>query len=1644
MNYKEKIIEILTDTLSWSDVKQKLELYNTAKTETTKKDTEAGKLFEYFAKAYFKIEPEQAQLYKEVWLYDEIPLQIKERLSFPLKDFGIDLLLEDFQNRFYAVQCKFKNDENSVLQWTKDKLGNAFGLAEKCDFVVIFTNASNVHAVAKESNKLKFIGLSNLLEIKTEVINNLRLFYETQKVIKPSKLSPLKHQEIAISKTIAYFENNNRGQLILPCGAGKTLAALWIKENLKAKNTLVLFPSLALLRQFKNEWSWNRTDDFDYVCVCSEKDIDKNTSDSTVTHTYEISGEVTTQPERIKNFLERNSSKIVFSTYQSIESIESALKLLPQFLFDLIICDEAHRTAGSKNKNQFTIVHDNNRIKSKRRLYMTATPKVVSNTLKSRLGDDYELLCDMSNPEIFGNEAYRMSFGEAIQKEILVDYKIIGIGVTHKQVKDFIDQRKYVNSKYSIDEIAHNYALDNVMSKYNASHSISFHSKVQFAKEFVERHSSFFQRQVYSQFVEGNQPTSYRASVLNQFKNSEKGVVSNARCLTEGVDVPTIDLIYFCDPKTSKIDIVQASGRALRKDRHGKKTEGYIVVPIFHYKDDDIEKEIESKPFFQNLVSVIRSLCDQDERLQAEIDEIAFDKGKKKSKHIHITYNDNEIERIIKLDGLESKVREYLFDQIIEKTRSFWELMFKQLNEYKLLYGHTNVSRNQEGMEQLGNWILEQRRQYHLGKIRSDRKTRLEQLGFDWKGENRRDVTDLDEIWKEGYNKLVDYFNENGNSNVPARYSKDKSLGTWCVSQRVKRNEDKLDEWQIELLDKLSFNWKPKNRFNDFVELLERYIKENGDAKVKQSETRYGRLPKWVNSYRTIYSTGIKDSKGNVKAQGGRLTKAQIETLDKIGFLWAERESWDSGFEELKTYFKANGHSNVSQAENPSLYNWHYRQRKNKDSLTPERKDKLKTINFDYTIRDVEEKLILTWEERINQLKEFYEENGDFNIPRNEEYYKNLLNWLSHQRGKQLKGKLTKEQENWFKTINFSLDDFFGKEEGASWEENCERLKKYFEDTGSFYIKTGDKEFGSLLNWIRYQKSLFLNGNLEIEKQNKLKEIGYSFEISYRGKKGKRGASENSEPDETWLKRFEELKSYVAQEDTFLIPNKNRERQTLVSWVQYQKAQYRNGTLGATKTSLLNDIKFPFTENYRGKSINSIRKETNPVPKEIKPSLWDKKFVEFKEYYQNNKTFLIPSDNTDLQSLSSWIRYQRILFRENKLESDKIRKLEELGYSFNLDFRGRKPNDENVVREDWETRLMQLKAYFDENGTFLITKFDNENADLLQWVRYQRLLNTQGKLSEDKLKAFHEIGYSFDLKYYGKGREKKEKVVKVKPQPVTQTWDLNYIKLLDYKMKFGNCNVPRGFKDDVSLSHFVVRQRAHYKQGKLNKDQIRKLEFLGFEWEVNRKLTFMEIWKKNYSKLFEEFKKTGNSNITKGYFDNSLYTWVLQQRMKRKNNELSEEQIKLLDDIAFNWNPEGSGGSPDDDRWFEMLEQLSEYKNKYGDCNVSQLNKDYKKLGRWVNDQRLNYSRGKLLEHRKELLEELDFIWNTKEQEFDLKVKMLQEFYQINGHFEVKQSDLEFGGLYDWLYKIIKKGTTEERKKKLESIGYDTSNINTI
>jgi predicted helicase len=391
---KNLFINILKTSKSWNDFKNLI----------PQDVAVSGKLFELFTKYYFIVEPKVRDDYKNAWLYNEIPGSVKEKLNIGSVEHGVDLILEDIYGNYSAVQCKFRSDEATRLGWTKDKIANLFGFIPNASNYIVFTNASEIDEVSKtRAENFIFFNIQDLLEIKENTFQSMLSLIESNRILPVQKYTPKVHQKDAIDKTVEHFKENSRGQLILPCGAGKTLTALWIKESLKSRNTLVLVPSLALLKQIKNDWAEQKNDPYQYVCVCSDKDIDSNEKDSLVMHTYEIDSKVLSKPENIYAFLSssNNTAKVIFSTYQSLDKIIEAIRNHP-FKFDLVICDEAHRTAGAKT-GLFSLIHDNKNIPADKRLYMTATPRVTSTTLKNKIGDDIELLYDMSNFVVYGN-----------------------------------------------------------------------------------------------------------------------------------------------------------------------------------------------------------------------------------------------------------------------------------------------------------------------------------------------------------------------------------------------------------------------------------------------------------------------------------------------------------------------------------------------------------------------------------------------------------------------------------------------------------------------------------------------------------------------------------------------------------------------------------------------------------------------------------------------------------------------------------------------------------------------------------------------------------------------------------------------------------------------------------------------------------------------------------------------------------------------------------------------------------------------------------------------------------------------------------------------------------------------------------------
>ncbi|WP_218813532.1 DEAD/DEAH box helicase family protein [Rickettsiella endosymbiont of Dermanyssus gallinae] len=671
MTIKLTLLRILDISTSWNDIHHQL-----SKPDFIKKNF-TGKLFEEFCKYYYLTEPSVRSEYKNVWLFSEVPHLVRKKLNIGTRDYGIDLILEGHDNDFSSVQCKFRSDQNAPVSWTKDNLASFFAESEKSKYIIVFTNASGVdsYSLTKNRGRIKVVTLGDLLNLSQSTINQIKNRIKGKKITAPVK-KPRDYQQNAINAVINGFKQHDRGQLIIPCGAGKTLIALWIKGALMAKHTLVLVPSLALLRQIKNEWNSNNNDYIPYICVCSEKDIDKE-NDSLVVTIFEIPGRVTTDPKEVRKFLSHNKKSIIYATYQSLEVICKVAKDL-NFAFDLAICDEAHKTAGHRS-NKFCLIHEEENIKIKKRLYMTATPRVVSNRLKNEWKNkEITYLYDMSNRNIFGREFYRMSFKEAIDRKILVDYRIVAIGVSNREVEEMIKQRKYTSEhETTADEIANNYALEKFSREHGTAHAITFHSTVRKAKDFQKRHKEIFP-DIRAYHVNGTLTTNERVVIMNEFKSSEYAVMTNARCLTEGIDIPAIDTVFFCDPKTSKVDIVQATGRALRRAHNKEKQLGYIVVPIYHADEEKLEEEIESG-LFKNLISVVRALSSQDERLEEEITQIKSAKGKSPiiSQHISTNLACN----LIIPYNFTAQIKDNLFYQEISTIRLGW-LPFEEAREF--------------------------------------------------------------------------------------------------------------------------------------------------------------------------------------------------------------------------------------------------------------------------------------------------------------------------------------------------------------------------------------------------------------------------------------------------------------------------------------------------------------------------------------------------------------------------------------------------------------------------------------------------------------------------------------------------------------------------------------------------------------------------------------------------------------------------------------------------------------------------------------------------------------------------------------------------------------------------------------------------
>ncbi len=647
-----------------------------------------GSWFEKLSRR-FLIEHDSANEYESIDLWSDWKLRGNEG------DRGIDMVITTASKEYIAVQCKFHQDSVSLndLSTFLLKLQSGVGEVGFKKGIIISTSNLSSNALEEIEQIRKSKGI-DIVEISEEDFIHSQIDWEkfdptqTQGELPLcDKKKPRPHQIEAIKATKEYFSNpkNTRGKLIMACGTGKTYTSLKIMEALEPKITLFLAPSIALLSQTFREYAQEKSEPFYASIVCSDDKVgkgkkNKNDDDTDDINFSELPLKPSTRLEDIlsvhKKAQKENKRFIIFSTYQSALRIKEAQEVgLGEI--DLVICDEAHRTVGAMyssnerdDKNAFTLCHSDGNIKAKKRLYMTATPKVYSESSKARAKESDNAIYSMDDESIFGEEIYTLNFARAIALDLLTDYKVMILalrkdslsGVTNSVNKKISQlkaegtklDKKLINNEFVCkivgthkglakqdlialdDENKEDYNLQNKNDTTPSQRAISFCKSIRTSKRIKDsfetimecydeelKKKSFKNLTISIDHIDGTMNCKVRLEKLeelNAFKPNTCKVLSNARCLSEGIDVPALDSIVFFDGKSAMVDIIQAVGRVMRKAKHKKR--GYIILPIA-LEESEIKNlnEAVNNTNFKNIWKVIKALRSHDPSL---VDEATF------------------------------------------------------------------------------------------------------------------------------------------------------------------------------------------------------------------------------------------------------------------------------------------------------------------------------------------------------------------------------------------------------------------------------------------------------------------------------------------------------------------------------------------------------------------------------------------------------------------------------------------------------------------------------------------------------------------------------------------------------------------------------------------------------------------------------------------------------------------------------------------------------------------------------------------------------------------------------------------------------------------------------------------------------------
>ncbi len=631
-------------------------------------EREKGNLFEKLIVAYLKGDPMQQARFGGVWLWRDWVKEHGKEFGHTGQDTGVDLVAQEADGGWCAIQCKFYAADHKL---DLPELGTFFTLLGKKPFttglVVSTCDHWSAHAEEALDGQTKPVTRLRAQELENSPVDWAQFNpAKPQEVKLKAKKRLRKHQTEALEKVLAGFQAHDRGKLIMACGTGKTFTALKLAEKVAPQGggrVLFLAPSISLVNQTLREWTAEAEAKLHAFAVCSDSKVGKRESDDIRAH--DLAYPATTDAKKLAaQFKKHDGAKkltVVFSTYQSIEVIHEAQAKHGLPGFDLIICDEAHRTTGAKAANEdeseFVRVHDAKYIQAAKRLYMTATPRIFTEATKSKADENDVAVYSMDDPILYGPEFHRLGFAQALSDGILVDYKVLVLAVDEGYVgKAFQQQISNKDDELSLDDAAKILGCwnglakrvpkeDRAMMKSDPApmrRAVAFSGSIEKSerlarlfKDTVDKYrdgSDHGDRMLACEVahVDGQMNALERCGKLDWLKVETPGktcrILSNARCLTEGVDIPALDAVMFLNPRNSVVDVVQAVGRVMRK-AEGKKY-GYIILPIAVPAHKRPEDALNDNDKYRVVWQVLQALRAHDDRFNAMVNKIELNNAR--------------------------------------------------------------------------------------------------------------------------------------------------------------------------------------------------------------------------------------------------------------------------------------------------------------------------------------------------------------------------------------------------------------------------------------------------------------------------------------------------------------------------------------------------------------------------------------------------------------------------------------------------------------------------------------------------------------------------------------------------------------------------------------------------------------------------------------------------------------------------------------------------------------------------------------------------------------------------------------------------------------------------------------------------------